>query len=98
MTALFHVVEQNILEFGQWIVVKILNVELHYSMYSLNYMAKQAVCSQQNIVNWPQILQEMEQLNNFKYDMPEVSEVLTSFFTGSEKQKPRAVKSNKKRQ
>jgi hypothetical protein len=44
------------------------------------------------------VLQEMEQFNNFKYDMPEVSEVLTSFFTGSEKQKPRAVKSNKKRQ
>jgi len=52
----------------------------------------------QNIVYWPQLLQEMEQLNNFKYDMPEVSEVLTSFFTGSEKQKPRAVKSSKKRQ
>jgi hypothetical protein len=46
----------------------------------------------------PFVLQEMEQFNNFKYDMPEVSEVLTSFFTGSEKQKPRAVKSNKKRQ
>ncbi|KAJ9582061.1 hypothetical protein L9F63_003644 [Diploptera punctata] len=43
-------------------------------------------------------LNEMEQLNNFKYDMPEVSEVLTSFFTGSEKQKPRAVKQSKKRQ
>jgi hypothetical protein len=46
----------------------------------------------------PRLLQEMEQLNNFKYDMPEVSEVLTSFFAGSEKQKPRAVKSSKKRQ
>ncbi|XP_069702303.1 ER membrane protein complex subunit 7 homolog [Periplaneta americana] len=50
------------------------------------------------MMNDPETRKEMEQLNNFKYDMPEVSEVLTSFFTGSEKQKPRAVKSNKKRQ
>ncbi|PSN56581.1 ER membrane protein complex subunit 7 [Blattella germanica] len=41
---------------------------------------------------------EMEQLNNLKYDLPEVSEVLTSLFTGNEKQKPRAVKASKKRQ
>ncbi|KDR17271.1 ER membrane protein complex subunit 7 homolog [Zootermopsis nevadensis] len=50
------------------------------------------------MMNDPDARKEMEQFNNFKYDMPEVSEVLTSFFTGSEKQKPRAVKSNKKRQ
>lgn len=50
------------------------------------------------MMNDPETRKEMEQLNNFKYDMPEVSEVLTSFFTGSEKQKPRAVKPNKKRQ
>lgn len=50
------------------------------------------------MMNDPETRKEMEQLNNFKYDMPEVSEVLTSFFTGGEKPKPRAVKSNKKRQ
>jgi hypothetical protein len=55
-------------------------------------------CLSKKFVTCVFLLQEMEQLNSFKYDMPEVSEVLTSFFTGSEKQKPRAVKSNKKRQ
>lgn len=39
----------------------------------------------------------MEQLNNLtKYDMPEMSEVITSFFGGSDKQKPKAVKASKK--
>lgn len=41
----------------------------------------------------------MEQLNNLtSYNMPEMSEVLTSFFTGGEKQKAKAVKAAKKRQ
>lgn len=39
----------------------------------------------------------MEQLNNLaKYDMPEMSEVITSFFGGSDKQKPKSIKSAKK--
>lgn len=42
----------------------------------------------------------MEQLNNLtSYNsMPEMSEVITSFFSGGEKQKPKAVKAAKKRQ
>jgi hypothetical protein len=44
----------------------------------------------------------MEQLNNLtKYDMPEMSEMITSFFTGNDnKQKPKgnAIKASKKRQ
>ncbi|XP_066999811.2 ER membrane protein complex subunit 7 homolog [Anabrus simplex] len=51
------------------------------------------------MMNDPETRKEMEQLNNLtKYDMPEMSEVLTSFFAGGEKQKARAVKANKKRQ
>ena len=43
--------------------------------------------------------QEMEQLNNFtNYNMPEMSEVITSFLSGGEKQKSKAVKAAKKRQ
>lgn len=39
----------------------------------------------------------MEQLNSLtKYDMPEMSEVFTSFFGGAEKQKPKSLKSSKK--
>lgn len=45
------------------------------------------------------IFQEMEQLNNFtNYNMPEMSEVITSFLSGGEKQKAKAVKAAKKRQ
>lgn len=42
----------------------------------------------------------MEQLNNLTiYNMPEMSEVITSFLSGGEKQKPKTVKTtNKKRQ
>jgi ER membrane protein complex subunit 7 len=48
-------------------------------------------------------LQEMEQLNNLtKYDMPEMSEVITSIFSGGrDKPKQKAVsnsKATKKRQ
>ncbi|XP_046423782.1 ER membrane protein complex subunit 7 homolog isoform X1 [Neodiprion pinetum] len=43
--------------------------------------------------------QEMEQLNSLtKYDMPEMSEMITTFFAGEEKQKSKAVKAAKKRQ
>ncbi|GLH02762.1 hypothetical protein R5R35_012896 [Gryllus longicercus] len=50
------------------------------------------------MMNDPETRKEMEQLNNLtKYDMPEMSEVLTSFF-GGEKPKGRAVKASKKRQ
>lgn len=45
------------------------------------------------------IFQEMEQLNNFtNYNMPEMSEVITSFLSGGEKQKAKTVKVAKKRQ
>ncbi|XP_049953160.1 ER membrane protein complex subunit 7 homolog isoform X1 [Schistocerca serialis cubense] len=51
------------------------------------------------MMNDPETRKEMEQINNLtKYDMPEMSEVLTSFFAGGEKQKSRAVKPSKKRQ
>lgn len=51
------------------------------------------------MMNDPETRKEMEQINNLtKYDMPEMSEVLTSFFAGGEKQKTRAVKPSKKRQ
>lgn len=41
----------------------------------------------------------MEQLNNLTiYNMPEMSEVITSFLSGGEKQKTKAVKAAKKRQ
>lgn len=32
-----------------------------------------------------------------KYDMPEMSEVITSFFSGGEKPKPKSVKASKKK-
>ncbi|XP_012263935.1 ER membrane protein complex subunit 7 homolog [Athalia rosae] len=51
------------------------------------------------IMNDPETRKDMEQLNSLtKYDMPEMSEMLTSFFAGGEKQKPKAVKAAKKRQ
>ena len=42
----------------------------------------------------------MEQLNNLTSynNMPEISEVITHFLAGGEKQKPKAVKAAKKRQ
>ena len=41
----------------------------------------------------------MEQLNNLtSYNMPEMSELITSFFSPGEKQKTKAVKAAKKRQ
>jgi len=51
------------------------------------------------IMNDPETRKEMEQLNNLTiYNMPEMSEVITSFLSGGEKQKPKAVKAAKKRQ
>ncbi|XP_001605162.1 ER membrane protein complex subunit 7 homolog [Nasonia vitripennis] len=51
------------------------------------------------IMNDPETKKEMEQLNNLtSYNMPEMSEVITSFFSGGEKQKTKAVKAAKKRQ
>ncbi|XP_059484603.1 ER membrane protein complex subunit 7 homolog [Neocloeon triangulifer] len=52
------------------------------------------------MMNDPETKKEMEQLNNMtKYDMPEMSEMITSFFSGREKPKPvKASKANKKRQ
>lgn len=42
---------------------------------------------------------EMEQLNNLtNYNMPEMSEVITQYFSGGDKQKTKAVKAAKKRQ
>lgn len=45
----------------------------------------------------------MEQLTNLKAEMPEMSEMITSFFTGNtpsvaekQKEKPKAIKSSKK--
>ncbi|XP_015434706.1 PREDICTED: ER membrane protein complex subunit 7 homolog [Dufourea novaeangliae] len=51
------------------------------------------------IMNDPDTRKEMEQLNYFtKYNMPEMSEFITSYFSGGEKQKQKAVKAAKKRQ
>ncbi|KAF4528602.1 hypothetical protein B566_EDAN009206 [Ephemera danica] len=53
------------------------------------------------MMNDPETKKEMEQLNNMtKYDMPEVSEMITSFFTGNEKPKSKgkAIKASKKKQ
>ncbi|EFN80762.1 ER membrane protein complex subunit 7 [Harpegnathos saltator] len=51
------------------------------------------------IMNDPETRKEMEQLNNLTiYNMPEMSEVITSFLSGGEKQKSKAVKPAKKRQ
>jgi hypothetical protein len=68
-----------------------LGIMLHALKRLLHYLSKKSITC-------IFLLQEMEQIHNYKYDVPDMSEVLTSFFTGSEKQKPRAVKSNKKRQ
>ncbi|XP_076661137.1 ER membrane protein complex subunit 7 [Halictus rubicundus] len=51
------------------------------------------------IMNDPDARKEMEHLNNLtKYKIPEMSELITSFLSGEEKQKPKAVKAAKKRQ
>ncbi|XP_043472267.1 ER membrane protein complex subunit 7 [Leptopilina heterotoma] len=51
------------------------------------------------IMNDPETRKEMEQLNNLTiYNLPEVSEVLTTYLSGGEKQKTKAVKATKKRQ
>ncbi|XP_076244945.1 ER membrane protein complex subunit 7 [Calliopsis andreniformis] len=51
------------------------------------------------IINDPDTRKEMEQLNNLtNYSMPEMSEIITSFLSGGEKQKTKAVKAAKKRQ
>ncbi|KAK6640764.1 hypothetical protein RUM44_012461 [Polyplax serrata] len=50
------------------------------------------------VMNDPEARRDMELLNNsMKYDMPEMSEVITSFFAGGEKPKPKSVKSSKKK-
>ncbi|XP_011494637.1 PREDICTED: ER membrane protein complex subunit 7 [Ceratosolen solmsi marchali] len=51
------------------------------------------------IMNDPETKKEIEQLNNLtSYNMPEMSEVITSFFSSGEKQKAKTVKAVKKRQ
>lgn len=51
------------------------------------------------MMNDPEARKDMEQLNSLtNYNMPEMSEVLTSFLSGGEKQKSKAVKAAKKRQ
>ncbi|XP_058804001.1 ER membrane protein complex subunit 7 [Phymastichus coffea] len=51
------------------------------------------------IMNDPETKKEMEQLNNLtNYNMPEMSEVITQYFSGGDKQKTKAVKAAKKRQ
>lgn len=48
------------------------------------------------VMNDPETRREMEHLNSLtRYDMPEMSEVLTSFFTGGEKQKVKASRKKK---
>jgi len=47
------------------------------------------------MMNDPETRKEMEQLNNLaKYDMPEMSEVITSFFGGAEKPKPKPARAS----
>ncbi|XP_026805766.1 ER membrane protein complex subunit 7 homolog [Rhopalosiphum maidis] len=54
------------------------------------------------LMNDPETKKEMEQLTNLKHDMPEMSEMITSFFTGNsptaekQKEKNKAIKSSKK--
>ncbi|NEU34012.1 hypothetical protein GN156_25470, partial [bacterium LRH843] len=49
------------------------------------------------LMNDPETRKEMEQLNNLaKYDMPEMSEVITTFFAAGDKQKQKSIKSAKK--
>ncbi|CAH1722128.1 hypothetical protein AGLY_007852 [Aphis glycines] len=54
------------------------------------------------LMNDPETKKEMEQLTNLKHDMPEMSEMITSFFTGNsptaekQKEKAKAIKSSKK--
>ncbi|XP_012279875.1 ER membrane protein complex subunit 7 [Orussus abietinus] len=51
------------------------------------------------VMNDPETRKEMEELNNLTlYNMPEMSEMITSFLSGSEKQKSKAIKVTKKRQ
>jgi len=54
------------------------------------------------LMNDPETKKEMEQLTNLKHDMPEMSEMITSFFTGNsptaekQKEKAKAIKNSKK--
>ncbi|CAH1402596.1 unnamed protein product [Nezara viridula] len=49
------------------------------------------------MMNDPEARKEMEQFSNLtKYDMPEMSEVITSFFGGGNEQKPKSIKQAKK--
>ncbi|KAF7997847.1 hypothetical protein HCN44_009245 [Aphidius gifuensis] len=51
------------------------------------------------IMNDPETRKEMEQLNSLtSYQMPEMSEMITSFLSGGERPKSKAVKAAKKRQ
>ncbi|XP_013785804.1 ER membrane protein complex subunit 7-like [Limulus polyphemus] len=46
----------------------------------------------------PETQREMQQLQMPKYDMPELSEMMTSLFTGGKKPQPKSSKVSKKRQ
>ncbi|XP_050441039.1 ER membrane protein complex subunit 7 homolog [Adelges cooleyi] len=55
------------------------------------------------LMNDPETKKEMEQLTSYKHDMPEMSEMITSFFTGNPpatndkpKEKTKAIKNSKK--
>lgn len=51
------------------------------------------------IMNDPETRKEMEQLNSLtSYQMPEMSEMITSFLSGGDRPKSKAVKAAKKRQ
>ncbi|KAK9498636.1 hypothetical protein O3M35_003224 [Rhynocoris fuscipes] len=50
------------------------------------------------MMNDPEARKEMKQIQNFtNYDMPEMSEVITSFFGGGNQPKPRPTKQGKKK-
>ncbi|CAD6207342.1 GSCOCG00010179001-RA-CDS [Cotesia congregata] len=51
------------------------------------------------VMNDPETRKDLEQFNSLtSYNMPEMSEVITSFLTGNDKQKTKAIKATKKRQ
>ena len=50
-----------------------------------------------NVIFFPQGMEQLNNLTSYN-NMPEMSEVITHFLAGGEKQKPKAVKAAKKRQ
>ncbi|XP_057334968.1 ER membrane protein complex subunit 7 [Microplitis mediator] len=51
------------------------------------------------VMNDPETRKELDQFNSLtSYNMPEMSEVITSFLAGGDKQKTKAIKATKKRQ